>query len=348
MREARVFRTGEDDAGRRLDRVLKRLLPTRGLSEIYASLRSGRIRVDSRKASPSDRLVPGASISVDASLFGEDGPGRAGDGNSKASGEPSAASSDYESLVVFRTRDLVFLDKPRGLLVHGGEAGAGSLEDLVRGSGDVADPDSLSFVQGPLHRLDRNTSGLVAFARSARGARIFSDFLARGLVHKSYLALLDGRMENTELWEDALVRDSGERRSRVAGPGEEGGREARSSCLPLLELGDRTLALISIGTGRTHQIRAQAAHHGHPLAGDSKYGGSLLDRGYLLHAWRLAFEDRPFPDCPPEILAPLPVDFRAVLLAGASPAELDSALDRARLGATRFSFSIADSTHTER
>jgi 23S rRNA pseudouridine955/2504/2580 synthase len=153
-----------------------------------------------------------------------------------------------------------------------------------------------------LNRLDRNTSGLVVFSLSMKGAQAFTSMQREGRLGKSYLALLSGRLEGRRDWEDRLERDE---KTLKSGLGEQG-ELARTSVLPLLAGEDASLALVRIQTGRTHQIRVQCSAHGHPLLGDGKYGGAGLPGGYFLHSWLLEFKEEIFPDVPRRVKAPIP------------------------------------------
>ena len=145
----------------------------------------------------------------------------------------------------------------------------------------------MSFRPGPLHRLDRNTSGLIFFSKSIDGARTFSQELQNKSFSKYYLTLLDGELKKKEFWADNLNRDDNKGVTYVS-TGK--GKNAISTADPILVSGGYTLALIKIETGRTHQIRAQAAFHKHPLTGDRKYGGSFLKGGYFLHSYTIRSE----------------------------------------------------------
>ena len=310
MRASRVFLASTDDEGRRLDRVLRRLLPNLGLSAIHGALRRGQIRVDSKRALPGLRLGPAARISIEEGLIAKDRPEVEED---EPAGEfrPETTPPDPR-IVLLATEDLIFINKPKGRLVHG-EA---SVEEELRDFLSRGRRDSLAFSPGPLHRLDRNTSGIVTFPRSSRGARVFSEMLRQGRIRKTYLAVLSGRLEGEQYWVDLVTRDSERRLSSVQPFGTlreigDEGQVAKTSVQPLLVSAESTLAAIVIETGRTHQIRTQAAAHGHPLLGDAKYGGPFRKGGYLLHARSLAFAEPPFADCPPEVEAPLPEEAAA-------------------------------------
>ncbi len=282
-RMARRFETitaGGNDDGRRIDAVLRRALPRLPLSRIYRALRAGDIRLEGSRVKPGTRVGAGAAIEVSARLLAD---GAAGEG-------PAVDPAPVHAMVVARTGHLLVLNKPAGIPVQGGSnLGTQPLDEMVRaylaGSGER----SLSFRPGPLHRLDRNTSGLVVFSVSLEGARHFSDALRSGRLRKYYLALLGGRLTDTEVWSEPLVRDEPRRLTRVstgASAEQSTALAAETRATPLLVGRDATLALCRLITGRAHQIRAHAAAHGHSLPGDRKYGGAGSD-GYLLHAFRM-------------------------------------------------------------
>ncbi|MDP2792019.1 MAG: RluA family pseudouridine synthase [Rectinemataceae bacterium] len=301
-----------DDEGRRLDRLLRIILKETALSTVHKALRKGDIRVNGLKRNPDYRCLAGDTIEYSRCYLPRIDPVS----DSVGDGTPPV---ENKFLIVLETSDLLFIDKPAGLLVHDGPE---SLDALVKAY--LADKleASLAFRPGPLHRLDRNTSGLIVFSRSLAGASTFSAALRRAAVRKTYLAIVEGRMESDECWRDSLSRDAGLRRSFVDSvhasseqPNDTGGaKEAITKIYPLATDGTITLAAIRLLTGRTHQIRTQAAHHGHPLLGDTKYGGTRCDQPYYLHAWKLAFDEQLFPDLPLELSAPLPPHFNKKIL----------------------------------
>jgi len=287
---------GPDDAGRRLDKVLRSALPGLGLSEIYGALRRGAITVNDERAAPERRLSEGDRIGLPASA-------RSRGAASSAEERPSHEGTGLESvrdLIVAETEHLLFINKPRGLLSHG----PGSVEERMRAALARRSAASLSFSPGPLHRLDRNTSGIMAFPATAVGARAFAELQRERRLRKLYVALLDGELGAPAEWRDRITRDEDSRTSAVSAEGD----EAFALASPLMAAGGKSLALVELRTGLTHQIRVQSSSRGLPLSGDLKYGGRPSRGGYLLHAMSIEFPEPPFPDLPRRIVAPLPAD----------------------------------------
>jgi 23S rRNA pseudouridine955/2504/2580 synthase len=291
------LKTGADDADRRLDRILRKALPDHPLSLLHRLLRQGRVLVDGRPAAPGDRVAAGAVITIpDISLGAAAKP--------RALHFPGPAPD-----ILWQSAGILVLNKPPGIAVHG----PGGLDGQVRAYLAESLSDSLSFRPGPLHRLDKPTSGLIVFSTSLEGARYVSALFREQHLRKSYLALVEGRVEQEQVWQDELVRDRDAKKTFAA----HGGKAALTRARPLAvsETG-YTLLLAEIETGRTHQIRAQAAVHGHPLAGDSKYGGRAIHRGggFFLHAWKLELREtapgpEKIPPLPRSVTAPPPAAF---------------------------------------
>jgi 23S rRNA pseudouridine955/2504/2580 synthase len=306
---------GVDDEGRRLDRILRKAFPGLPLSGIHRFLRRGSVLVDGRRGGAADRIRAGQVIELRSASALVRAPAFAEGNGGSAPGDGAAALPD----ILWEGAGLLILNKPAGLAVHGPE----SLEDLVRLYLRDKLPPSLSFRPGPLHRLDKPASGVIVFSTSLEGARCFSALLREGGVRKSYLALAEGVLSGEARWEDLLVRDRSSRKTyAVSGTGRPdklsaAPKEARARALPLAAAHSNgrayTLLEVELYTGRTHQIRSQAASHGHPLAGDRKYGGSFMREGFLLHARTLEISRFPGVEGPLLVNAPLPEQFRRVL-----------------------------------
>ena len=311
-----ILQTASDDQDRRLDRVLRKALPEFPLSLIQRLLREGKVLVDGRPQGGNFRLKAGQEIAF-PSLAGGRSP-------LPPSVPPASAPPPAGLSILYKDAGLLALNKRAGMEIHGsGEC----VDALVRAYLAPRLPPSLAFRPGPLHRLDRPTSGIVVFSLSLMGARYFSALLRAGKIHRRYLALVEGTVAAPGCWEDSLFRDKESRRTFVSADGK--AARTRFSALGLYSGGEGAYSLLALEpeTGRSHQIRAHAAAHGHPLGGDKKYGGrplpaAFLPRGryqagqappFLLHAWKL---NLPLPGENGKIIsleAPLPDYFLALI-----------------------------------
>jgi 23S rRNA pseudouridine955/2504/2580 synthase len=311
-----VLNAAAGDDGRRLDRILRKSLPDTPLSLIHRLLRKGRILVDGKSAPPDQRIRSGQVITVPLEenhqghelKMGPDLPYPLRSANPRL---------DVSSLIIFESPDFLMLNKPAGLAVHGDD----SLDTLAQSYLAPKIPPSLSFRPGPLHRLDKPTSGIIVFSASLAGARRFSALLQSHTLTKGYLALVEGVIEKEGVWEDELVRDHQRQKTLIADrrqpPTAPSAQHARTRFKPLRVKPPYTLLQLELDTGRTHQIRAQAAAHDHPLAADRKYG-SRQPGELLLHAWFLetpkelaGASPSVDPHLPRRIEAPLPERFRS-------------------------------------
>ncbi len=295
-----------ESAGQRLDKVLARLLPGVPRSRIFRLVRRGEVRVNGRRAGPELRLASGDSVRL---------PPVREDSNPVETPRrvPKALIDTVERAIIHEDERLLVLDKPAGLAVHGGSGLSFGIIEALRASRPT---ETLELA----HRLDRDTSGCLIVARRSSALRVLHALLRDGDVRKSYLALLAGRWNLGHKRVDAPLRTDlrvgGERTVKVAASG----KEARTEFQLIEHFGARaSLVEARLHTGRTHQIRVHAAHCGHPVLGDQKYGdparneelAALGLRRMFLHAHTLAFE---WPNGTGQSFsAPLPADLRAVL-----------------------------------
>jgi len=271
----KILILGHNDADRRLDRILRSFLSGVPLSGIYRMFRDGNVRVSGIKVQGSYRTQEGDSVEIrlPAEKQMRNKTVLKNESSQKINIDEEAQS--FANMIVLETPDLAVINKPRGMLTHG----QGGVDEAASSYFRERAAASIAFVPAPLHRLDRNTSGALAVSASLAGAVAFSAALRAGLIEKTYLALLGGELRNEETWIDSVSRDSAAGVTSI----QEAGKHAEAHARPLLYRKGYTLVSIRLGTGRTHQIRVQAASRGHALAGDLKYGGSQFSGGYLLH-----------------------------------------------------------------
>lgn len=301
---ARQAQIDESAAGQRLDNYLLGALKGVPRSHIYRLIRSGQVRVNSGRVNPKHRLKAGDRVRVPPVAIRPPAPAA-----------PTGGSLAWlAQRIVFEDQRLLVLDKPAGLAVHGGTGVAlGCIEALRALRPELKE---LELV----HRLDRATSGCLLVAKRRSALRTLHGLLREGEVDKRYLTLVQGRWREQVAEISAPLktkRGPGESRVRVA----TGGKAALSS-FRLLETIGRTASLleVSIATGRTHQIRVHAAHLGHPVAGDERYGDPEFNdamrrvglRRMFLHSRSVAFV---WPESGEEfsIDVPLPQELEAVL-----------------------------------
>jgi 23S rRNA pseudouridine955/2504/2580 synthase len=297
----RVVSVDEDSAGRRLDNFLMTLLKGLPRSRIYRIIRTGEVRVNKGRARAATRLEEGDQVRIPPTT-----------GTSGASGAPIAESRASWILehINYEDEQLLVLDKPSGLAVHGGSGIRLGAIELLR----AARPDC-RFLE-LAHRLDRDTSGCLLIAKKRSALRkLHADFRS-GDVGKTYLALLlgdwIGDMREVDLALSVDHREGGERHVRP----DKQGKPALTRFYPQQLFDGCVLTEVQLLTGRTHQIRVHAATIGHPVAGDSRYGEGLpgpegLGRLFL-HARQLTIR-HPADDRRLEFEAPLDHRLKSVL-----------------------------------
>lgn len=295
----------DEDEGQRIDNWLLKRLKGVPKTHVYRLLRKGEVRVNKGRAGPQRKLVAGDQVRIPpVRVAAPDAPRRA----------PDDLLRRVEARIVYEDDHILALDKPAGLAVHGGSGiGFGAIEILRSLRPDAR---SLELV----HRLDRDTSGLLLVAKRRSALRTLHAAMREGTIAKRYLALLAGVWKGGAQRVEAPLEEhrpeGGERVTRVGALG----REAVSTFIPEQRFRDCVLVAVDIETGRMHQIRVHAAHLGHPVLGDSKYGDRLANRAakslgldrMFLHAARLGFAH--------------PADGRAMTLEAGLDAELDAVL----------------------
>lgn len=305
----RLVSISEDMAGQRIDNFLMREIKGVPRSLIYRLVRTGQVRINGKRCKPLQKLAEGDVVRVP--------PVRDKKQSDQADvvsrqGVPSDAQIKMiEACVIEEDDCFVAIDKPTGLASHGGSGVSFGAIELMRAARPY---QTLELV----HRLDRDTSGVLLLAKKRSALREVQKEIREGRVEKRYLALMSGRISqrpfNIEVPLDVNKQTQGI--VRVS----ERGKYALSRVRWVDWVGGHSLAEITIETGRTHQIRVHAKHVEHPLLGDDKYGDFALNRTLkplglkrtFLHAAYLAFAmndgGREY-----HISAPMPEDLQQVI-----------------------------------
>lgn len=340
--ETMTFNVGESDSGERLDRWLARHIPSLSRARIQALIKDGQVTsAGATIGEANTRVKPGESYAV---IVPEAAP-------SDVAGEAMALN------VVFEDASVIVIDKPAGLVVHpaAGHASGTLVNALVAHCGD-----SLSGVGGVkrpgiVHRLDKDTSGLLVVAKTDDAHQSLSDqFRSHGLdgrLRRAYLALIWGAPVRPKGVIDAALARSTANRTKIAVSRHETARHAITHYEVVEtfqgEKPNSTVSLLRLvlETGRTHQIRVHLAHIGHPVLGDPLYGSGFKNRTtalsenaqrlveglgrQALHAEELGFE-HPKSGKPKLFKSPLPVDIAEIIEALKAPAVKTASMGKAK------------------
>ncbi len=282
----RQFIVGEDDAGSRLDRWFKRHLPQIGFGTVSKWARTGQIRIDGKRAKPEDRLVAGQQIRVPPG-------GETSQREAKAKRELTQAEiAEARGMLIAQNAAALVFNKPPGLATQGGTKTHSHIDGLL---------DAFIEGDGPrprlVHRLDKDTSGVLLVARTPGSAAFFSKRFASRSARKVYWALVVGVPEVREGTIDAALAKQPGTGGEKMHVDHEGGQPAKTKYRVVDKVSDKAAWLeLEPLTGRTHQLRVHCAAMGHPIVGDGKYGGKdafltgSVSRKMHLHARRLIID----------------------------------------------------------
>ena len=293
-------------AGQRLDQALATLLPEHSRSRLKTWIEAGAVLVDGEPRRPRDKVLGGERIEIAATL----------------PEEVAAVAQAMPLSVVHEDRHLFVIDKPAGLVVH---PGAGNPDQTLQNALLALDPALVRLPRaGIVHRLDKDTSGLLVIARTPEAHTALVRMLEEREIHREYQAVCRGVMTAGGTVDAPIDRHPTD---RVRMAVRQGGRESITHYRVIHRYRAHTHVRVQLETGRTHQIRVHLAHAGFPLVGDRVYGGRLtLPRGateelrqalrdfprQALHAARLEFA-HPVGGKPVACAAPLPADMVALL-----------------------------------
>ncbi len=287
-----------EEAGQKLLQFLQRRVgkdvPGSALMRV---IRKGQVRVDGRRAKPFDRIMAGQVVRIPPFARRPAGP----DSSNLETSNIGASGKQHHSLsLVGEDQDMLVVNKPAGLPVHPGTGWSDSVTTRLH----AMLPDA-PFAPTPVHRLDKNTSGILLVAKSYSFLRRMQGYWQQGLVDKIYLAWVLGT------WRGSSWTRLTDRLGKSGKPGQETmrvgtGKEASCEVMPFMECSlppdvlpsfasspSASLLAVRLHTGRTHQIRVQLASRGFPLIGDPKYNGPPYPF-LLLHALKLSWANEQF------------------------------------------------------
>lgn len=323
--EVRQFTVSADDDGIRLDRWFKRNLPQVGFATVSRWARTGQLRVDGRRADPADRLETGQTLRIP--------PGGTQIAATKGERTRKPLTAEQfelaQSMVLEKDRAAIVLNKPPGLATQGGSGTYAHVDGLL---------DAYAEDRGPrprlVHRLDKDTSGVLLIARTPGSAAFFSKRFSGRSARKIYWAIVVGVPDIADgLIELPLAKQPGTGGEKMMVDETEHGQSARTR-YRVIERAGNTAAWVELQplTGRTHQLRVHMAAIGHPIVGDGKYGGQgaflsgSISRKMHLHARRLRIE-HPEGDWI-DVTAPLPEHFaNSMAYLGFDESDGDTVLD---------------------
>ena len=286
----------EHEDGTRLDRFLRRLFPGLGQGQIERMLRNGLIRLDGAKAKAATRLAAGQTLRLPSVIA-----------KNLTASKPAAprivASStlrqQFDDMFLAEGKGWLALNKPSGLAVQGGTGTHHHIDAMMRAMSDDAG-SRLRLV----HRIDKDTSGVLLLAKTIEAARSLTEAFQKHRLEKTYLALVMGFPPESGSIHGSILK-LGVKANEKMQVHKDG--QSAQTLYRRLDHAGRKIALMALRplTGRTHQLRVHMTHIGYPICGDGKYAGDdahpggLIARRLHLHAWRLKLTDGKVITAPP-------------------------------------------------
>jgi len=282
----RFVTVGESSVGQRIDNFLMRELKDVPRSYIYRILRKGEVRVNKKRIKPVYKLKNEDMVRIPPVFLPE---------KNQVNKAPEVLLKSLQAAILLEDENIIFINKPSGLAVHGGSGLRFGLIEIFR----QLRPD-LPFVE-LVHRLDKETSGIVMLAKNRNTLLELHEMLKNGGINKYYKTLVIGQWQGgTKHIKNFLQVQRGQQKKvRVLGDNEvDTGKKAESIFTPLSIYKNHSLLKVELMTGRMHQIRTQLAEMNHPVLGDTKYGDFSANREakkqlklkrLFLHAYHLHF-----------------------------------------------------------
>lgn len=272
---------GKNESNQRLDKLLFKYLPNAGKGFLYKMIRKKNITLNGKKCEGKEILNEGDSISLwlsDETI-------------ERFSANHNIVETEIKLVPIYEDDDILIYNKPAGLLSQRASSSDISVNDillsyLVR-SGQISNDQLKTFRPSICNRLDRNTSGIIVCGKSLNGLQEMAKALKDRSVHKDYIAFVEGEVRTSDRLTGFISKDRTD--NSVSSDAE--GEYIETEYKPLWTDGVRSILMVRLITGKTHQIRFHLSSIGHPIIGDKKYGTGKGAKRQLLHAYRLTFPD---------------------------------------------------------
>ncbi len=271
----------EQEAPQRLDRFLMKYMNKATKSVVFRLIRKKIIRVNGKRVKENHMLEPGDTMAIYL----------ADDSFAELREEEEIMKAEDSKLdIVFEDDDILIVNKPVGLLTHPDKNEyKKTLSTMVLYY--LAHLCGKTFKPAPIQRLDKNTSGLILFAKTYDSLKLYNEYMRERKLGKFYITVVKGNLRSSGEVKGVLLKD--ERKNKVSITPDGHGQKIHTKYKPLEEKAGHTKVEVELLTGRSHQIRASMNYAGYPIIGDIKYGGKKQDgdHGQLLHAWKLVLPD---------------------------------------------------------
>ena len=284
---------GKNEENQRFDKYLMKVFPNAGSSFLYKMLRKKNITLNKKKATGAEKIKLNDSVEV---FFSDET-------FLKMRGQSNAINTDvYERAflslkgieVIYEDEDVLALNKPVGILSQTDEKNHISINEWMIGyllhKGKITKESLSTYKPSVVNRLDRNTTGLMFCGISLKGSQTLSALFKDRTINKYYVCVVHGVISESSNLHAYLKKDNSDNIVDVKDKPFTGSVEIITEYKPLKVCGEYTILEVHLITGKTHQIRAHLAYIGHPLVGDTKYGGKSYEHKFqLLHSYRTVF-----------------------------------------------------------
>jgi len=313
----RQIEISEADEGQRLDRYLRKFFPSAGLASIYKLARTGKIKLDGKRVDNEHRLEAGSQLCI----YLSDDQIAQYQVIAPVVEIPKNTGLDFSKWIIYEDESILAINKPAKMNVHPGDHKTTEVS-IIQFAHDYfgGKYSSPMFTPSLVHRIDRDTTGVLLIAKDRHGLNFLLDELQNHRMEKRYLAIVAGKLQGKETIKAPLLRvENAKNESKVRVDPQ--GQKAITHYSSLGSGPKISLVQAELETGRMHQIRVHLASIGHPILGDNAYGNKALNREFqlrgeaarqMLHARELVFT-HPKTRKKMVVTAPIPADMQTII-----------------------------------